>query len=133
MSAFSWQDRLHIGFSEDAKIAGGTKKNAGFFAGDLDEVRVWRRVLTAEEIHTHWVTMGNAFLGDARGLIVLWTFDAAAPGELYANDAPGGARGAHEPDTADGANAKSGFKPVESSQIRRHLINEEASRRRGVS
>lgn len=41
-SAFNWQDRVYIGFSVDAQ--------QDYFNGLIDEVRIWRKALTQNEI-----------------------------------------------------------------------------------
>lgn len=63
----------------DAKVfigsLGGTNE---FLQGQLDEVRIWSRVLTAAEIRDHYTTPRQLLGGDP-GLVAYFSFNDAAP------------------------------------------------------
>jgi len=63
-SDFYWQDRFWIGFSNDALDR--------FFAGLIDEVRIWNYARTQAEIQA---TMNTTLKGNEPGLVGYWNFD----------------------------------------------------------
>ncbi|MHB8519117.1 MAG: FG-GAP-like repeat-containing protein [Limisphaerales bacterium] len=63
-SDFNWQDRIDIGYSEDAPNRS--------FSGDLDEVRLWNRAFTPADVLNN---MTNSLTGTEAGLIGYWRFN----------------------------------------------------------
>ncbi|MCW5557614.1 MAG: cadherin-like domain-containing protein [Verrucomicrobiae bacterium] len=74
---------------QDQDSSGGGFETSQAFWGDLDEVRIWNRVRTGEEIETNrWVRAS----GTESGLVASWSFNEA-PGLNVANAVPGGVAG----------------------------------------
>ena len=59
--------------AHDAPVYIGAFNGVGeYSSGNLDEVAIWNRALTAQEIETGW---NKKLSGDEDGLIALWNFD----------------------------------------------------------
>lgn len=74
---------LHIYFDV---FIGDDNTGTRFFNGTIDEVRVWSRALTEEEINTN---MNKTLAGDEMGLAAYWNFDDPDPWQdasPYSND-----------------------------------------------
>ncbi|MBK7377995.1 MAG: T9SS type A sorting domain-containing protein [Ignavibacteriales bacterium] len=59
----------------------GSESSTNFFEGQLDEIRIWNVVKTADQIRTN---MCKKLTGSESGLIAYWNFDA--PEGLHIND-----------------------------------------------
>ncbi len=64
VSDFNWQKRINIGFSNDAANK--------FLNGNIDEVRIWKRTRTQDEIRVY---MNQELNGKEAGLIGYWKFN----------------------------------------------------------
>lgn len=70
-----------------------------FFAGRIDEVRIWNVARTQTEIEATW---NRSLVGDEAGLVAYWRFDEGAgqvlhDSSLYANEGELGFNAGHEP------------------------------------
>jgi hypothetical protein len=72
---------MHLGFGP----SGGDE----YSVGALDELRLWDRALTPEEIEVNW---DLPLYGDEPGLVGYWRFDEGA-GEVFRDDSPTGLDG----------------------------------------
>lgn len=61
-SDFNWEDRIIIGYSADK----------GYFQGEIDEVRIWNKVLTETEINNQ---MCNLLSGSEADLLAYYQFE----------------------------------------------------------
>jgi len=73
-SGFDWQDRIWIGFSQDAVNS--------YFNGNIDEVRIWNIARTSEQIQA---TMNTTLTGQEEGLVGYWNFDDDTANDLSPN------------------------------------------------
>ena len=64
VSDFNWQKRINIGFSNDAVNK--------FLNGNIDEVRIWKKTRTQDEIRAY---MNQELNGKEAGLIGYWKFN----------------------------------------------------------
>ncbi len=77
-SDFTWQTAVYFGFSDDAPQP--------YFDGVMDDVRIWDRAFTAEEVTANF---GNTLVGNEPGLIGWWPLNEAV-GTVAADGSAGG-------------------------------------------
>ncbi len=79
----------HASLASCLRANGGTNNpDSGFFAGAMDEVRIWNYARTATDIANHY----NVPITNAPGLIARWSLDETA-GSTLANSIAGGVNG----------------------------------------
>ena len=79
----------HAALASCLLSTGNTNTSSGFFAGTMDEVRIWNYARSAQEIADSY----DLQITDAAGLIARWSLNQASPDTVASNSIPGGVNG----------------------------------------